>query len=175
MAATQGGGDIIPDDESVEVEIDDRRTSQQPGAPPPETNVRDEDLEPHEGLRYIARLFKVLAVLLLLMLVFEIVIGLVQRGTDAIATLVVEATRLIVFAGFLWGAGDIALMLIESNHDLRATRILLGRLNVKMKRLTDGELDEVEERAANPSLRRPLQRASTDERKGRQERGASSS
>ena len=134
--------------------IDERRATQREGQPPPEATVRDEDLEPHEGLRYIARLFKVLAVLLLLMLVFEVVIGLVQQGGEAVATLVVEATRLIVFAGFLWGAGDIALMLIESNHDLRATRILLGRLNGKMKRLTDIELDELEQRAGNPSLRR---------------------
>jgi hypothetical protein len=134
--------------------LDERRLASREGAPPPEATVRDEDLEPHEGLRYIARLFKVLAVLLLLMLVFEVVIGLVQRGGEAVATLVVEATRLIVFAGFLWGAGDIALMLIESNHDLRATRILLGRLNVKMKRLTDIELDELEQRAGNPSMGR---------------------
>lgn len=134
--------------------LDDRRASQRPGEAPPEATVRDEDLEPHEGLRYVARLFKVLAVLLLIMLVFEIVIGLVQQGGAAVATLVVEATRLIVLAGFLWGAGDIALMLIESNHDLRATRILLGRLNVKMQRLTEMEADEVEQRAANPRPRR---------------------
>ena len=104
-------------------------------AAPPAAQVRDEDLEPHEGLRYIARLFKVLAVLLILLLIGEVVIGLVQQGNDAIATLLVEATRLIVFAGFLWGAGDIALMLIESNHDLRATRILVGRLNNRVQRL----------------------------------------
>lgn len=154
MAVSREGDDIQAGEETIAPGIDDRRSTQRPGEPPPEASVRDEDLEPHDGLRYIARLFKVLAVLLLLMLVFEIVIGLVQRGTDAIATLVVEATRLIVFAGFLWGAGDIALMLIESNHDLRATRILLGRLNVKLQRLTASELDEVEERAGNPSLRK---------------------
>src|SRR5690606_33492377 len=120
--------------------------------PPVEAKVRDEDLEPHEGLRYIARLFKVLAILLLLMLVFEIFIGLAQQGGDAIPTLVVEATRLIVFAAFLWGAGDLALMLIESNHDQRATRILMGRLNTKLQRLVDIEADELEVLAGNPSL-----------------------
>jgi hypothetical protein len=131
---------------------DERRDAARPAGPPTDASVRNEDLEPHEGLRYIARLFKVLAVLLLLMLIFEVIIGLVQQGGAAIATLVVEATRLIVFAGFLWGAADIALMLIESNHDLRATRILVGRLNSKLKRLTDMEEDEVERHAANPSL-----------------------
>src|SRR3954471_20820626 len=96
---------------------------------PPEMDVRDEDLEPHEGLRYIARLFKVLAILLVLLLIGEMIIGFTQQGSEAIPTLLVEATRLVVFAGFLWGAGDFALMQIESNHDQRAMRILMGWMN----------------------------------------------
>jgi hypothetical protein len=141
--------------EEVRVEARDteRRHAREEG-PPPDAKVRDEDLEPHEGLRYIARLFKVLAILLILMLVFEIFIGLAQQGGDAIPTLVVEATRLIVFAAFLWGAGDLALMMIESNHDQRATRILMGRLNAKMQRMVDIEADELEILAGNPSLMR---------------------
>jgi len=90
--------------------------------------VRDEDMEPHAGLRYIAWLFKVLAILLVLVLIAELVIGIRSGSPMAITTLMVEATRLIVFAGFLWAAGDMALMFIESNHDLRATRILVTRL-----------------------------------------------
>jgi hypothetical protein len=143
----------MPDQQPPDVS-DERRDTARGEGPPRDATVRNEDLEPHEGLRYIARLFKVLAVLLLLMLIFEVVIGLAQQGGAAIATLVVEATRLIVFAGFLWGAADIALMLIESNHDLRATRILVGRLNSKVQRLTDMEEDEVERQAANPALGR---------------------
>jgi hypothetical protein len=104
---------------------------------PPEARVREEDLEPHAGLRYVARLFKVLAILLMLMLLAEIVIGLSQQGSQAIVTLLVEATRTIVFAGLLWGIGDIALMLIESNHDLRATRILVGRVNRTLQGMAD--------------------------------------
>jgi hypothetical protein len=102
---------------------------------PPEMDVRDDDLEPHEGLRYVARLFKILAVLLVLLLVGEVIVALVQQGNTAIPMLMTAATRTIVFAGLMWGAGDMALMLIESNHDLRATRILVGRLNGKMARL----------------------------------------
>ncbi len=105
--------------------------------PPSDMQVRDDDLEPHAGLRYIARLFKVLSILLILLLIAEIVIGLITQGNEAIPTLMVEGTRLIVFAGLLWGMADMALMLIESNHDLRATRILVGRLNGKVKRLTE--------------------------------------
>lgn len=130
-----------------------RQVERHPESTPSLGTVRAEDLEPHEGLRYIARLFKVLSVFLGLLLVGEVVIGLVQLGSDAIPNLLVSATRLIVFAAFLWGAGDIAMMLIESNHDLRAARILLGRLNGKMQRLTDIEADELEMLAANPSLK----------------------
>ena len=104
---------------------------------PPGARVREDDLEPHAGLRYVARLFKVLAILLVIMLIAEVVIGLSQQGSDAIGTLLVEATRTIVFGGLLWGIGDIALMLIESNHDLRATRILVGRVNHNLQRIVD--------------------------------------
>lgn len=115
-----------------------RRHGHDPEALPPAARVREEDLEPFGALRYIARLFKILAILLLLLLVAEVVLGLVQAGSAALVNLLVEATRLIVFAGFLWGAGDMALMLIETNHDLRATRILVGRLHDQVERLERG-------------------------------------
>ncbi len=115
----------------------DRRTEGPQDDTPAPMMVRDEDLEPHAGLRYIARLFKLLSILLILLLIGEIVINLWRQGSDAVPLLLVEATRLIVFAGLLWGAADLALMLIESNHDLRATRILVGRLNGRLQRLED--------------------------------------
>jgi hypothetical protein len=102
---------------------------------PAEARVRDEDLEPFAALRYIARLFKALSILLLILLVAEVALGLVQMGTAVLGTLLVDATRLLVLAGLLWGIGDLALMLIETNHDLRATRILVGRLQ--------GQLEEI--------------------------------
>lgn len=118
-------------------EKDNRRTEPDADIGPPSARVRDDDLEPHEGLRYIAKLFKALALLLIFMLIAEMIIGLQQDGTAALGTLLIEATRLIVFAGFLWAAGDLAVMLVESNHDLRAARILLGRLNGRVERLVE--------------------------------------
>ena len=94
-----------------------------------DSQVREEDLEPHAGLRYIAWLFKVLAILMILVLIAEIAIGLRAGGAVAMTTLMVEATRLVVFAAFLWAAGDMALMFVESNHDLRALRILMSRMS----------------------------------------------
>ncbi|HSJ10834.1 MAG TPA: hypothetical protein VK928_13000 [Longimicrobiales bacterium] len=122
----------------VEPERNDERRTDEATVAPPVAQVRDEDLEPHEGLRYIAKLFKALALLLIFMLIAEVIIGFQQDGTAALGALLIEATRLIVFAGFLWAAGDLAVMFVESNHDLRASRILLGRLNGKLDRLASG-------------------------------------
>ena len=94
--------------------------------------VRAADLEPYITLRYIARLFKVLAVLILLMLVGEIITGLLIDGSAALLTLIGEATRLMVMAGLLWAGGDLALLMIDAGHDLRVARILLGRINAQM-------------------------------------------
>jgi hypothetical protein len=52
---------------------------------------------------------------------------LIAQGTASIPTLLGEISRLIVLAGLLWGSGDLALLLIDIGHDVRATRILLGR------------------------------------------------
>ena len=97
-----------------------------------ENEVRTEDLEPYVALRYIARLFKVLAVLLLIMLIGEVVTGLVTSGVTAFMTLLGEVTRLLVLAGLLWAGGDITILIIDAGHDLRVARILLGRINAAM-------------------------------------------
>ena len=110
------------------------------GAPPIKVNeargrveeVRTEDLEPYVTLRYIARLFKVLAILLLIILLGEVVTGLITSGVASFMTLLVEAMRLFVVAGLLWAGGDITILLIDAGHDLRVARILLGRINAAM-------------------------------------------
>ena len=99
--------------------------------------VRDEDLEPYVTLRYIARLFKVLAILMVVMLIGEVVTGLVTEGGAALMTLIGEATKLLVIAGLMWGGGDITVLLIDAGHDLRVARILLGRINASLQ--TGGE------------------------------------
>ena len=89
--------------------------------------VRSADLEPYTGLGYLSKLFKLMAAVLLLLLLSEIVTGLIAQGTAAIPTLLGEISRLVVLAGLLYGTGDLALLLIDIGHDIRATRILLGR------------------------------------------------
>jgi zinc ribbon protein len=100
--------------------------------------VRGHDLEPYITLRYIAKLFKVLAALIIVMLVGEIVTGLLIDGSSAAVTLLGEGTRLLVMAGLLWAGGDLALLMIDAGHDLRVARILLGRINAEMHRSDPG-------------------------------------
>jgi hypothetical protein len=106
-----------------------------------EEEVRDEDLEPYVTLRYIARLFKVLAALMVVMLIGEIVTGIATEGQGALMTLLGEATRLLVLAGLMWGGGDITMLLVDAGHDLRVARILLGRINAALHHTEPRETD----------------------------------
>ena len=99
-----------------------------------EEEVRSQDLEPYITLRYIARLFKVLAVLMVVMLIGEIVAGLSAQGSASLPELIGEITQMLVLAGLMWGGGDMALLVIDAGHDLRVARILLGRINSELHR-----------------------------------------
>jgi len=99
-----------------------------------EEEVRSQDLEPYVTLRYIARLFKVLAVLMVVMLIGEIVAGLSAQGSASLPELIGEITQMLVLAGLMWGGGDMALLVIDAGHDLRVARILLGRINSELHR-----------------------------------------
>ncbi len=90
-------------------------------------DIRQSDLEPYVGLRYLSKLFKLMGVILGLLLVAEIITGFIAQGSAALPTLLGEASRLIVLAGLLWGVGDLAILLIDVGHDVRAARILLAR------------------------------------------------
>ena len=100
--------------------------------------VRATDLEPYVGLRYLSKLFRLIAIILLLLLVAEIVTGLTTQGSTAIPTLLGEASRLIVLAGALWGVGDLAVLMVDVGHDVRAVRVYLSRATAAPGTL-DGE------------------------------------
>ena len=112
-----------------------------------EEEVRSHDLEPYVALRYIARLFKVLAVLMVVMLIGEIIAGLTTDAAAALPTLIGEVTQMLVLAGLMWGGGDLTLLGIDAGHDLRVARILLGRINAELHRRN--ALEEKEREARN--------------------------
>ena len=120
MPDQRRGSDLVGEVRSKKSEAHDEEAPEIP-------DVRATDLEPYVGLRYLSKLFRLIAIILLLLLVAEIVTGLTTQGSAAIPTLLGEASRLIVLAGALWGVGDLAILMIDVGHDVRAARILLSR------------------------------------------------
>lgn len=94
-------------------------------------SVRAEDTEPYVGLQYIARLFKIVSFLVLIALGLEILLGVASDGLRAILPLFAEIVQGGVLAAILWGAADVVLLLIDLGHDVRASRVLLGRVSAR--------------------------------------------
>ncbi|MDQ6886676.1 MAG: hypothetical protein M3068_05215 [Gemmatimonadota bacterium] len=115
---TRGAAGSLPEPEAI---ANKRRSGEQI------SQVRAADLEPYAGLRYLSKLFRLMALILLVLLAAEVATGLSSQGLGAAWTLIAEAGRLLVLAGVLWGVGDLAVLLIDVGHDVRAARILLGR------------------------------------------------
>ena len=113
--------------------------SSAPGEPKPiegvvrrdPASVRADDTEPYVGLQYVARLFKVVAFLVLIAMGLEVVLGLLTEGASAIGALVQEVVQLGVLAAILWGTADLTLLFIDIGHDVRAARVLLGRISAR--------------------------------------------
>jgi hypothetical protein len=91
--------------------------------------VREEDLEPQLGLHFVAIVFRVSSVVILLLALWQFTDWWIDRppGGAGMAVLVSDTIRLIVVAALLWAAGNLADLLIKSHYDIRAGRILLAR------------------------------------------------
>lgn len=90
--------------------------------------VREGDIEPAKGIRTIAVLFRGMAILLLGLMVLRVFFAITSTVPVSAGVVFAESVRLIVFAGLLWGFGDLAVLGIKSHHDIRATRILNARI-----------------------------------------------
>ena len=115
------------------------RTAQRPvvaGVP-----VREGDVETTDGLHSIAILFRVLAGMLVALMILQIISGVTGSVDISYGVLAGEAVRLLIFAALLWAGGDLADLFIKSHHDLRAARILLGRLLARAPDASNGSGD----------------------------------
>jgi hypothetical protein len=107
--------------------------------------IRAEDTEPYIGLQYVARLFKIVAMIVIVAIIAEVVAGLIYEGVGAGFNLLAEVIQGGVLAAMLWGAGDLTLLFIDVGHDVRAARVLLGRMSARMG-VNPGELMPPRER-----------------------------
>ena len=107
-------------------ETDPEKLRRDPGS------IRAEDTEPYIGLQYVARLFKIVALIVVVAIIAEVVAGLLYEGLAAGFNLFAEVIQGGVLAAMLWGAGDLTLLFIDVGHDVRAARVLLGRMSARM-------------------------------------------
>jgi len=104
-------GGVITAEKDAPVEVRNARPERPVGHEIKE--VRQSDIEPYTGLRYLSKLFRFMAIILILLLIAEVVTGVYTQGSASLPTLLGEASRLIVLAGVLWGTGDLAHLLID--------------------------------------------------------------
>jgi hypothetical protein len=97
--------------------------------------VREEDIETKPGLHVTAVVFRISAVIILLLALWQFGAWWADRppGGVGIGVLVGDTIRLIVFAGLLYAAGDLADLVIKTHYDVRAGRILLARQTYMMR------------------------------------------
>ena len=90
--------------------------------------VREDDIESVKGIRAMAMLFRGMAVLLLLLMAAQVIFGLTSAVPISPGVLFADAVRLVIFAGLLWGGGELAVLWVKSHYDIRAQRILTARI-----------------------------------------------
>src|SRR5688500_6758567 len=116
---------VLPEESPQGLSEGDDRATQRPSA------IRAEDIEPYFALQYVARLFKIASLVVIVALTAEVVAGIVLEGVGAILPLFAEVIRGIVLAAILWGVGDLTVLFIDVGHDVRAARVLLGRMTAR--------------------------------------------
>lgn len=104
--------------------------------------VREDDIETVKGIRAVVYLFRGMAILLLLLAAAQAVSAIAAAVPLSVGVVVAEEVRLIIFAGLLWVIGDLSVLWIKSHYDIRATKILVSRMEYMMRQMgeADGKL-----------------------------------
>jgi hypothetical protein len=112
-------------------------TGRRPGKRPllAGVEVREDDLEPTGGLHAATVVVRIAAVVVLLLALFQFGHWWLNRppGGVGVGLLVGDTIRLVVFAALMWAGADLAVIMIKTHYDIRATRILMARQTYMMK------------------------------------------
>ena len=111
--------------------------------------VREDDVESVRLIRAVVYLFRGMAILLLLLAAVQIFSAVTSTVALSVGVVAAEVVRLVIFAGLLWGGGDLAVLWIKSHYDIRATRILVARIAYMTRKI--GEADGTLPRADQTS------------------------
>ncbi|MBD0319992.1 MAG: hypothetical protein ICV87_06650, partial [Gemmatimonadetes bacterium] len=99
-------------DSAAVMDGESNETGRRPGRRPmlAGVEVREEDLEPQKGLHIVGLLFRISSVVILVLALGQFGVWWLNRppGGAGIGLLLGDTIRLMVFAGLLWGAGDLA-------------------------------------------------------------------
>ncbi len=125
--------------------MDTNRDKRAPGL------VRQTDIEPYTGLKWVSRLFKAASIFLFIALLGEFVAGLRYDGMRSLPVLLGESARTFVVAVVLWAGGDLVRLFVHLGHDIRAERVLLARLVSRMPEPPHGEPEPGVAAAAAPT------------------------
>ncbi len=112
--------------------------------------VRQTDIEPYTGLKWVSRLFKAASIFLFIALLGEFIAGLRYDGMRSMPVLLGEAARTFVVAVVLWAGGDLVRLFVHLGHDIRAERVLLARLVSRTPEPPHAEPEPGGEAAAAP-------------------------
>src|SRR5688572_27312350 len=74
---------------------------------------RGDDVESTKAIHSVAILFRVMAGLLVLLTGLQVVNGLATSLEISYGVLAAQALRLVIFAGLLWGAADLADLFVK--------------------------------------------------------------
>ena len=109
--------------------------------------VREDDVESVRLIRAVVYLFRGMAVLLLLLAAVQIFSAVTSTVALSVGVVAAEVVRLVIFAGLLWGGGDLAVLWIKSHYDIRATRILVARIAYMTRKIgeADGKLPRADQ------------------------------
>lgn len=103
--------------------------------------VRDDDVEMKRGLHVANLAFRIATVVIILLAAYQAFDWFRDPppGGTGMSVIIGDTIRLVVVALLLYGAADLADLMLKSHYELRATRILLARQNYLMKQWMAGD------------------------------------